>query len=458
MTKLILARLLAVIAVFWGAPAWADTLVENVNGITPDREGRTMRFTGLLIGTDGRIKQVLGRKDKRPKKPDYVVEGQGRTLIPGMIDSHIALMDTGLALLMPGADETGEERQLPPPRPEDLDLALQKAQRLLAAKGITAVADMGTSIEHWQTYRRAGDRGTLYLRIMAYAGDIADMILIGGTGPTPWLYDDRLRLNGILLELDGALGPRQAALKAPYADDPTAQGTLKYGETQLRNMMSRAALDQFQLALAARGDAAVSEALGAIEELAETYNGERRWRIENAQVIDTVDIARFAQYGVVASFQPGRLARERDLATTRLGEARLQAVERWNTLALASVKIVFGSGNQGPPDFPFAGIAAAMTRENDTGQPFGGWQPQERIGREAALAAYTSDAAFAGFAEGRFGNLLEGQRADFLFVDRDPMLAAPSELRKLRVLETWIGGAKVYEAPALDPPAGMTGR
>ncbi len=68
------------------------------------------------------------------------------------------------------------------------------------------------------------------------------------------------------------------------------------------------------------------------------------------------------------------------------------------------------------------------------------------MSREAALAAFTKDAAFAGFAEGRFGQLVVGERADFVLVDRDPLLATPEELRETRVLQTWIGGRQVYKA------------
>lgn len=96
-------------------------------------------------------------------------------------------------------------------------MALQKAQRLLAAQGITAVADMGTSIADWQTYRRAGDANTLYIRIMAYAGSVDDMVLIGGPGPSPWLYKDRLRFNGLYLK-PGKPVPRDQA--APAANSP----------------------------------------------------------------------------------------------------------------------------------------------------------------------------------------------------------------------------------------------
>lgn len=80
------------------------------------------------------------------------------------------------------------------------------------------------------------------------------------------------------------------------------------------------------------------------------------------------------------------------------------------------------------------------------GQPLGGWQPQERVSREEAFAAYTSNGAYAGFAEGRFGRLVVGERADFLFVDRDPFLATPAELAATKVTEVWVNGRKVWEA------------
>ena len=109
-------------------------------------------------------------------------------------------------------------------------------------------------------------------------------------------------------------------------------------------------------------------------------------------------------------------------------------------------RLAFGSDAPVESPDPFAGLAAAITRTDADGEPFGGWRPEERVNREQALAGFTSDAAFAGFAEGRFGRLLPGERADFVLIDRDPMLASPAELRETRVLETWVGGRKVYEA------------
>ena len=547
----------AVLAVLAVAPARADTMVINVNGITIDDKGQPQRFAALQFGPDGKVKALFQSKDKRPKT-EYQIDARGRTMIPGLIDAHLHVMQVGFAALTLDLSETKSlaeaqakirvfatahpdrawivgrgwnqetwglrdeagrgrfptaaeldaavpgrpvwlervdghagwgnsaalaaagvtatmkdpaggrierlaggkpagvlvddamqlvDRMVPPPRPDDRDLAFDTAQRLLLARGLTAVADMGTSIEDWQTFRRAGDLGRLRLRVMSYAAGIDAMALMGGPGPTPWLYDDRLRMGGLKLYADGALGSRGALLKAPYADAPQTRGIARTGETQLKNLMSRAAMDNFQLAIHAIGDAANAEALAAIEDLGATYKGDRRWRIEHAQIVDPVDIPRFGKLGVIASMQPIHQVSDRTMAEARLGPARLAGAYAWKSLAAGGARLAFGSDAPVELPDPFAGMAAALTREDDKGQPFGGWQPQERIDRAAALAGYTTGAAWAGFAERKFGRLAPGLRADFVLIDVDPLLAAPAALRQARVIETWIGGEKVFEAP-----------
>lgn len=545
-----LLALLAAIAALSAAPAAADTLLENVQGVTIGENDRLATFNALLIGDDGTIKQVFERGDKRPKDVEYQIDGKGRYVIPGLIDAHVHVMGIGFGELtldlsdtrslqeaqdklrayaaahpdrkwiigrgwnqeswglgrfptateldavvpdrpvwlervdghaswansaamaaagitaatkspaggrieMAGGKPSGifvdaavelVARVVPKPQPADRDLALSEAQDKLLALGVTAVADMGTSIEDWQSFRRAGDGGWLKLRIMAYASGTDAMELIGGPGPSPWLYDDRLRLNGVKLYLDGALGSRGALLKAPYADDPGNSGLSLATQAQLRNWMSRAALDKFQVAIHAIGDQANADVLSAIEEMADTYTGDRRWRIEHAQVVDPADFARFGQHGIIASMQPVHQTSDRLMAEARLGPNRLAGAYAWRSLAGTGAKLAFGSDAPVESPDPFAGLAVAMTREDAAGEPFGGWQPQERLTREAALRAFTADAAYAGFAEGRFGRLVPGERADFLFIDRDPLLASPADLRKTQVLETWVGGRQVYRA------------
>ena len=281
------------------------------------------------------------------------------------------------------------------------------------------------------------------VRIMSYADSVETLELMAGPEPTGWLYDDRLRMGGIKLFLDGALGSRGASLKAPYADDHGTRGLPLLSPSQLRNLMSRAAMDNFQTAVHAIGDAANAEVLAAIEELSESYKGDRRWRIEHTQIVDPVDIARLGQHGVIASMQPLHQTSDRLMAEARLGPDRLAGAYPWRSVLKAGGRLAFGSDAPVEPADPWAGMAAAISRTDAKGEPFGGWFPQEAVSREQALAGFTADAAYAGFADGRFGRLIPGERADFLLVDRDPLFASPEALRETKILQVWIGGVKV---------------
>ena len=335
------------------------------------------------------------------------------------------------------------ERIVPPPQGRDRDAAVLKAQEILLGLGITGIADMGTTVDDWNAFRRLGDAGSLRVRITSYAAGIEPAVTVAGSKPTPWLYDDRLRMVGIKLYADGALGSRGAWLKAPYADAAT-RGLPLIDDAKLRNLMSRASMDGFQIALHAIGDAANGQALAAIEELGETYKGDRRWRVEHAQIVDPADLPRFGRAGIVASMQPVHQTSDRTMAEARLGPNRLGGAYAWASMLRGGARVAFGSDTPVESANPFAGLAAAVTREGPDGQPAGGWQPQERVTREAAFAGFTTAAAHAGFGEDRVGRLAPGYRADFILVDRDPLVVTPAELRGTRVLETWIGGKRVY--------------
>jgi predicted amidohydrolase YtcJ len=329
------------------------------------------------------------------------------------------------------------DKAAPAPLPIEYDVALRKAQDLLLAQGVTAVADMGTSLDDWLALRRFGDVGGLRIRVMSYAAGVEVASRVAGPNPTPWLYGDRLRMGGVKLLADGALGSRGALLKADYADAPGQRGLRILNDAQLKNLMSHAAMNSMQVAVHAIGDGANREVLDAIEAMSDTYKGDRRWRIEHAQVVDPADLPRFARFGTIASMQPVHQTSDAKMAEARLGPARLAGAYAWATMERNKVRVAF-------------------TRQDANGQPFGGWQPQERISRELAWKAYTVDAAYAGFAEDKFGRLAPGLAADFIVIDKtDPLLLSPTELRQTKVLQTWIGGEKVYErSGAASAPAG----
>lgn len=337
------------------------------------------------------------------------------------------------------------ERAVPKPLPKERALALEKAQGALLSVGVTATADMGTTLDDWQALRRAGDLGALRVRVMSYGAGLEDTLRIGVTGPTPWLYGGKLKLVGVKLYADGALGSRGAWLKAPYADAAGQRGAGFYSDAQLKNLMSRAAMDGYQVAVHAIGDAANAQVLSAIEDLAETYTGDRRWRIEHAQIVDPADLPRFGRNGVIASMQPIHQPSDRTMAETRLGPDRLAGAYAWATMLKVGGRLAFGTDYPVERPDPFAGWAAAFTRTDAAGAPYGGWQPQEKLTREAAWAAYTSGGAYAGFAEKEFGRLAPGMWADFIVVSGgDPLLLSPSELRAVKVEQSWVGGVMVW--------------
>ena len=148
--------------------------------------------------------------------------------------------------------------------------------------------------------------------------------------------------------------------------------------------------------------------------------------------------------------QPVHQTSDRLMAEARLGSDRLAGAYAWRSMLENGVPLAFGSDSPVEAPEPFVGMAVAVSRQDAEGQPAGGWQPQQTITREQAIAAYTAGAAYAGFADGRFGELRPGERADFLIVDRDPLASAPQDLRQTQVLETWIGGQKVFASDRRD--------
>jgi predicted amidohydrolase YtcJ len=325
---------------------------------------------------------------------------------------------------------------------------LAKAQELMLASGLTGAADMGTSPDDWAAMNRAASAGRLNVRILGYAGGIPSMTAINGGRPSGWLHADRLNLVGVKLYADGALGSRGALLKQPYADQPDTRGLSLISDAQLASQTERAAKTEHQIAVHAIGDGANAQVISAFEELGRTYLGDRRWRIEHFQIADPADIPRLAPAGIIASMQPVHQTSDRLMAEKRLGPDRLSGAYAWQSVIRSGARIAFGSDFPVESPNPFPGLAAAISRQDMNGQPPGGWIPEERVSFERALSGFTRDAAYAGFAEQKFGALEPGKWADFILVDRDVSAADPQALARTQVLETWVAGKKVWSAPA----------
>ncbi len=336
--------------------------------------------------------------------------------------------------------------KVPPPTPAQREQALLKAQAMLLENGLTAVADMGTSPDGWAAMNRLYAAQALKVRVMSYAAGPAALRAITPRGPTLWLYNDRLRLGGIKLYADGALGSRGAWLKQPYADAAT-RGLPLLTPAELGQQAEAAAASGFQIAVHAIGDAANDMVLDTYEALG-SAEGDKRWRVEHAQVVDPADLRRFARDKVVASMQPVHQTSDRVMAEARLGPKRLAGAYAWQTLERSGAKLAFGSDFPVEHPNPFHGLAAGISRQGLDDQPPGGWRPWERLTFPQVLAGFTRDAAWAGFAEGKIGSLEPGKQADFILVDRDVSTASAHDLARTQVLQTWIAGQKVWERPS----------
>ena len=337
--------------------------------------------------------------------------------------------------------------KVPPASAAQLAQALDKAQEQLLSVGVTATGDMGTSAADWAAMQTTGREGRLNVRIMSFAYELQNMRAVVPNGPTPWLYTDHLRMGGIKLYADGALGSRGAWLKQPYADKPDTRGLQFLKDSELFAKADEAAAKGLQVAVHAIGDAANAQVISTYEQLSRKYGIDRRWRIEHFQIVDPADIPRLSPAGIIASMQPTHQTSDRLMAEKRLGPNRLAGAYAWQTVLKSGAKLAFGSDYPVESPNPFPGLSAAVSRQDIEGQPPGGWIPSERLSFEQALNAFTRGAAYAGFAEDRFGALEPGKWADFILVDRDPTKVDPQALARTQVLQTWVAGRKVWERP-----------
>jgi predicted amidohydrolase YtcJ len=108
------------------------------------------------------------------------------------------------------------------------------------------------------------------------------------------------------------------------------------------------------------------------------------------------------------------------------------------------VVLAFGTDYPVEPITTFRGLYAAVTRKNEAGTKE--YFPEQKISIDQAIAAYTSGAAYAEFAESKKGRLAPGYLADFVVLDRDITKVAPAEILQTKVLRTVVGGKTVYEA------------
>jgi predicted amidohydrolase YtcJ len=403
------------------------------------------RFDGAEFAVNGLALEAAGIEPDGPAPPgiELVRDGAGR--FRGILRGE-RVAGTFAALI----PEPSRERRLAMTRH-----ALAEIRR----HGVTTISDMSDDLQ-LELFEELRDAGELTVRVqfrypLERWPELAARDIRAGGG------DEWIGLGSLKGHIDGIMGNSTARFFEPYQHDPANRGRWRklmvdeqgrFVEGQFLQHMLDADAAGLQLTVHAIGDQANSLLLDYLEEL-ERRNGprDRRFRLVHAQVIAELDMARLGPLGIVAEVQPFHLSDDMRWMEERIGRERCRGAYAFRSIRDAGAILSFGSDWPGTaaaeyPVDPLRGLYAAVTRQTVTGQPAGGWFPEQRIEVESALRAYTWGSAYASFEEQRKGTVEAGKLGDLAVLDRDLLAIEPAELLAARVLYTVVGGRVVFAA------------
>jgi predicted amidohydrolase YtcJ len=370
-----------------------------------------------LAGIDERVKSVEGGTIVRnsDKKPTGIFK------------------DNAMALI---------SEKIPEPSEKESDEALIDAMNFVASKGVTSVHHMAG---YFDAFKRAYDNNKLITRVY-FSFPLAKWKMLEEKIEKEGIGDKWLKIGGLKGFIDGSLGSHTAAFYKPYTDIPTDKGFYVNSEKDLYSWISQADSAGLQVMIHAIGDRAINFLLNTYENVGkENGVSNRRFRIEHAQHIASGDIKRFGLLNVIPSMQPYHAIDDGKWAEKLIGSERIKTTYAFRSLLDSNAKVAFGSDWFVAPPTPLEGIYAAVTRRTLDDKNPDGWVPEQKITVEEALIAYTINAAYASFDEKIKGSLEPGKLADFVVIDKDLTKIKPNEIIDSKVLQTWVGGIKIFD-------------
>jgi predicted amidohydrolase YtcJ len=413
---------------------------------------------------DGRWPSVAELDAIAPDKPVYLT---AKSLHAGWANSvalHVAGVSSGTPDPLNGKiirDENGQpngilleaamsliEDTLPQPTTADVARAIETAQPILHQMGLTGAHDF--------------DRRTAFMALQILDAEKRLKLRVTKSVPVellPHAFElglrtgfgsEHLRIGSVKVFMDGALGPRTAAMFAPYLNEPANRGILNMDGEELFEHGRQAADVGLSIAVHAIGDRAVHEVLDGFEQL-RGYEQEHgfpalRHRIEHVQVIHPDDASRLGKMNIIASMQPIHATSDM-LAADRYWGERARLAYAWRTQLDAGTLLAFGSDAPVESPNPFWGLYAAMTRRRADGTPGpDGWYPEQRLSFREALEGFTVGAAYVAGLEDRLGRLSPGYYADLIVLEGDPFMAPAESIYATQPGATMVGGEWVWQA------------
>lgn len=243
-------------------------------------------------------------------------------------------------------------------------------------------------------------------------------------------------LGGCIL-IDGSIGSYTAALDYDYQDAKGVRGHIYEKQREFFAFVEGAHSAGVQLGFHAIGPRAIQLVLDAYESALRKYpRFDHRHRIEHFEMATDEQILRARDLGVVVSMQPNFeyfWGGPNKMYQKRLGDG-WKSTNRFADILRHGLTIAGGSDTNVTPPDPILGIHAAVNHPNE----------DQRISIGAALRMMTIDAAYAGFNENRMGTISPGKNAAFAILDKDLFKVASTDIKNIKVEETWFSGRCVY--------------
>lgn len=362
-----------------------------------------------------------------------------------------ALLETADDLVLDAMDAANAQRPS-----DEIDAEMSRivdvVQKECLSKGITTFEDAGLPLDTIDRLRKVADAGELRMRLWVMVRDTNERLR---ERLSRYRYDEWagsfFTIRAIKKQIDGALGTRGAWLLEPYSDAPETSG-LNTDPIPDIEETARIALDNgFQLCVHAIGDRANRETLNLFERaFKDRPKGDRRWRIEHAQLVSRQDIPRFAKLGVIASMQGVHCTSDGPWVPARIGAQRAEEeAYLWRDLIDSGAVVCNGTDAPVEDVDPIANFYASVTRKLPDGSTF---YPRQKMTRMEALRSYTRNAAYAAFEDGIKGSLEIGKLADITILTKDILTIPDDEILSTKVAYTIVDGSIVYRAGDGDRP------
>src|SRR5579859_3882770 len=416
----------------WAQALWpggAFPTAADLDSVAPNNPVLLKARSGHAAWVNSAALRVAGINDSTPDPDGGVIQRDSAGHATGI------LLEDAIPLVASLVPDTP---------PHELANLMEQAQALAWRSGLTGFHDFDGPAA-FEAMQILYEQGRLGLRIVKninapWIEHALELKLRWGFG------NDWLRLGGLKIFADGALGTRTALMIEPYNGEPNNYGVRVTDKEEIYELVSAASRGGFPSTIHAIGDRAVHDVLDVYQSVRDeearrgVQRQERRHRIEHVQIIYPDDAHRLAELDVIASMQPIHATADYPMADQYWGERSRWAYNPKLQIE-AGARLAFGSDSPVEPFAPLKGIHAAVTRRREDGSPGpDGWYPDARLSLDATIRAFTQGPAYAGGMEDRLGTLKAGYLADLVAFDRDLYTIPPDDLLSVQVVGTMVGG------------------